>query len=84
MIGDAGIGIYKGGLGSDVYVFRTDLAGIIQDLSGISSVVPGVPNSVELPHAIVVDFNPTEDIIGFQRLRALLRTLWLGMSSSKS
>ena len=64
LIGDAGIGIYKGGLGSDVYVFRTDLAGIIQDLSGISSVVPGVPNSVELPHAIVIDFNPVEDIIG--------------------
>lgn len=64
LIGDAGIGIYKGGLGSDVYVFRTELAGITQDLGGISSVIPGIPNSVELPNAIITDFNSTEDIIG--------------------
>ncbi|MGD1807729.1 calcium-binding protein [Dapis sp. BLCC M126] len=64
LIGDAGVGIYQGGLGSDVYVFRTDLAGIEQDLSGISSIFPGIPSSIQLPNAIITDFNSAEDIIG--------------------
>ncbi|NEO53019.1 MAG: calcium-binding protein [Okeania sp. SIO3B5] len=64
LIGDAGVGIYKGGLGSDVYVFRTELAGITQDLSNVISLLPGIPNSAELPNAIVTDFNSSEDIIG--------------------
>ena len=64
LIGDAGVGIYQGGLGSDVYVFRTDLAGTEQDLSAISSIFPGIPNSIELPNAIITDFSLTEDIIG--------------------
>lgn len=63
LIGDADVGIYKGGLGSDLYVFRTDLAGITQDLSAVSSIIPGVPSSVELPHAIIIDFT-AEDIFG--------------------
>lgn len=64
LIGDAGVGIYQGGLGSDVYVFRTDLAGIEQDLSFVSSIIPGVPSSIELPNAIITDFDLNEDIIG--------------------
>merc|ERR1712137_1508239 len=64
LIGDAGVGIYQGGLGSDVYVFRTDLAGIEQDLSAVSSIFPGIPSSIELPNAIITDFNSAEDIIG--------------------
>ncbi|MGD1713872.1 calcium-binding protein [Dapis sp. BLCC M172] len=64
LIGDAGVGIYRGGLGSDVYVFRTDLAGIEEDLSAISSIFPLIPNSVELPNAIITDFDSAEDIIG--------------------
>ena len=64
LIGDADVGIYKGGLGNDVYVLRTELAGIVQDLSAVSSIVPGIPSSVELPNAIVIDFNQAEDIIG--------------------
>ncbi len=64
LIGDAGVGIYQGGLGSDVYVFRTDLAGIEQDLGGVISIIPGIPNSIELPNAIITDFNSAEDIIG--------------------
>ena len=64
LIGDAGVGIYKGGLGSDVYVFRTELAGVTQDLSGVISLFPGLPSTVELPNAIITDFNSSEDIIG--------------------
>ncbi|RQH18863.1 calcium-binding protein [Okeania hirsuta] len=64
LIGDAGVDIYKGGLGSDVYVFRTELAGITQDLSNVISLLPGIPSSVELPNAIITDFNSSEDIIG--------------------
>ncbi|MGK7921564.1 MAG: calcium-binding protein [Trichodesmium sp.] len=64
LIGDAGVGIYQGGLGSDVYVFRTDLAGIEEDLGGVISILPGIPNSVELPNAVITDFNSAEDIIG--------------------
>ncbi len=64
LIGDAGVGIYQGGFGSDVYVFRTELAGIEQDLSAISSLFSGIPSSVELPNAIITDFNSAEDIIG--------------------
>ncbi|MDJ0556948.1 MAG: calcium-binding protein [Microcoleaceae cyanobacterium MO_207.B10] len=64
LIGDAGVGIYQGGLGSDVYVFRTELAPVTQDLSRISAIVPGIPNSVELPNAIITDFNSAEDVIG--------------------
>ncbi|NEP83719.1 MAG: calcium-binding protein [Okeania sp. SIO3B3] len=64
LIGDAGVGIYKGGLGSDVYVFRTELAGVTQDLGDIISLFPGIPSSVELPNAVITDFNSSEDIIG--------------------
>ena len=64
LIGDAGVGIYQGGLGSDVYVFRTDLARIEQDLSAIGSIFPGISSSVELPNAVITDFNLVEDIIG--------------------
>lgn len=64
LIGDAGVGIYKGGLGNDLYVFRTDLAGITQDLGAVASLFPGIPNTVELPNGIIVDFNSAEDIIG--------------------
>ena len=64
LIGDAGVGIYQGGLGSDVYVFRTDLAGIEQDLSAVIPILPGIPNSIELPNAVITDFNSAEDIIG--------------------
>ncbi|MEM1168262.1 MAG: calcium-binding protein [Cyanobacteria bacterium P01_H01_bin.35] len=64
LIGDAGVDIYQGGLGSDVYVFRTELAGIEQDLGGVISILPGIPNSIELPNAVITDFNSAEDIIG--------------------
>ena len=64
LIGDAGVGIYQGGLGSDVYVFRTELAPVTQDLSFISSILPVIPSSIELPNAVITDFNSTEDIIG--------------------
>ena len=64
LIGDAGVGLYQGGLGSDVYVFRTELAGIEQDLGAVISILPGIPNSTELPNAVITDFNSAEDIIG--------------------
>ena len=63
LISDAGVGVYQGGLGSDVYVFRTDLAGIEQDLSGVS-ILLGIPSSVQLPNAVITDFDSAEDIIG--------------------
>ena len=51
-------------MGNDLYVFRTDLAGVTQDLSRISALLPGIPDSIELPNVIITDFNSTEDIIG--------------------
>ena len=64
LIGDAGIGIYRGGLGADVYVFRTELPEIEEDLSAISSILPGISSSVKLPHAVITDFDSAKDIIG--------------------
>ncbi len=61
--GDAGVGVYNGGNGSDVYVFRTEQDVVIQDLTRINSLVPGIPDSIELPQAIITDYE-NGDILG--------------------
>ena len=62
LIGEVDVDIYKGGGGSDSFVFRRDQAGITQDL-GVIGVIPGLPDSIQLPDAIVTDFNAAEDSI---------------------
>ena len=51
LIGDKDVDIYKGGLGRDVFVFRADQA-------GVRAV------GIELPDAVIVDFNKSDDLIG--------------------
>ncbi|MDY6805249.1 MAG: calcium-binding protein [Cyanobacteriota bacterium] len=60
LIGEVDVDIYKGGGGSDTFVLRRDQAGLVQDL-GIITVIPGLPDDIQLPDAIVTDFNPGED-----------------------
>jgi len=60
LIGEVDVDIYKGGGGSDSFVLRRDQAGLIQDL-GVITVIPGLPDSIQLPDAIITDFNPAED-----------------------
>jgi serralysin len=51
LIGDKDIDIYKGGIGRDLFVFRADQAGL--KTAGF-----------ELPDAVIVDFNKSDDLIG--------------------
>jgi len=51
LIGDKDVDIYKGGLGSDVFVLRADQA-------GVRAV------GIDLPDAVIVDFNKSDDLIG--------------------
>lgn len=51
LIGDKDVDIYKGGVGSDVFVFRADQAG-------------ARTLGIELPDAVIVDFNKSDDLIG--------------------
>ncbi|NEP45730.1 MAG: calcium-binding protein [Okeania sp. SIO2H7] len=60
LIGEVDVDIYKGGGGSDSFVLRRDQAGLVQDL-GIINIIPGLPDNIQLPDAIVTDFNPAED-----------------------
>lgn len=60
LIGEVDVDIYKGGGGSDTFVLRRDQAGLVQDLGAIS-LIPGLPDSIQLPDAIITDFNPAED-----------------------
>jgi Ca2+-binding RTX toxin-like protein len=64
LIGDADVDVYKGDGGRDVFVLRRDQAGQIQDLSAVKPLLPSVPDQIQLPDAIITDFNLTEDIIG--------------------
>lgn len=60
LIGEVDVDIYKGGTGSDSFVLRRDQAGLVQDLGAIS-LIPGLPDSIQLPDAVITDFNPGED-----------------------
>ncbi|OCR00606.1 calcium-binding protein [Oscillatoriales cyanobacterium USR001] len=51
LIGDKDVDIYKGDAGNDLFVFRADRA-------GFRTV------GVELPDAVIVDFNKSDDLIG--------------------
>jgi serralysin len=51
LIGDKGVDVYKGGTGNDLFVFKRDQAGEKLD-------------SYEVPDAIIVDFESTNDVIG--------------------
>lgn len=63
LIGEVDVDIYQGGGGSDTFVLRRDQAGLVQDLGGIISAIPGLPDNIQLPDAIVTDFNSAEDSI---------------------
>jgi Ca2+-binding RTX toxin-like protein len=64
LIGDREVDIYKGGEAGDVFVLRTDQAGQIQEINSLLSLIPGVPDEIELPDAIITDFNAANDQIG--------------------
>jgi serralysin len=51
LIGDKDVDIYKGGVGRDLLVFRADQAGL--KTAGF-----------ELPDAVIIDFNKSDDLIG--------------------
>ncbi|MEL7039216.1 MAG: calcium-binding protein [Cyanobacteria bacterium J06592_8] len=61
--GDLDVDIYKGGEGADTFVFRVDQAGETQEVDTIISLIPGIPDEVELPDAVITDFDPNSDRI---------------------
>lgn len=64
LVGDREVDIYKGGEGADAFVLRTDQAGQVQEVDSFVSLLPGIPDEVELPDAIITDFDPANDRIG--------------------
>ncbi|EAW33462.1 calcium-binding protein [Lyngbya sp. PCC 8106] len=64
LIGDRDVDFYKGGEGADIFVLRTDQAGETQEIDSFVSLFPGIPDEVELPDAIITDFDSVNDQIG--------------------
>ncbi|WP_413163504.1 calcium-binding protein [Capilliphycus salinus ALCB114379] len=64
LTGDREVDIYKGGEGGDVFVLRTDQAGQTQEVNSIVSFLSGIPDEIELPDAIITDFDAANDSIG--------------------
>ncbi|MEB3280249.1 MAG: calcium-binding protein [Lyngbya sp.] len=63
LIGDREVDVYKGGEGGDVFVLRTDQAGQTQEVNSIVSFLSGIPDEIELPDAILTDFDSANDRI---------------------
>lgn len=64
LIGDEGVDFYVGGSENDVFVLRADQAGSTIDVGSIVSGFLGVPSQIEVPDAIISDFDSNSDQIG--------------------
>ncbi len=64
LVGDEGVDVYVGGSENDVFVLKADEAGSTLDVGSIVSGFLGIPSQIEVPDAIITDFDSSSDQIG--------------------